>query len=396
MNEATVHSPTSPFRQLSFKHATKNQAPSPSENMKQRSHRTLVTWSHTGFFSHRTDGCPQKTQLRLWPDPSTVEAESKKSDQPEDVDTGATVAVDLVWWIYTLSRNHDLFIQIGSGNLVVIVFHVELSAFNFCCLHSFLTSWQHAVMQYVEKPLRWLLPNVDGWSILCECSPFRCKTLSQPHWHPVIVPHGLYIYVCVKQNPYNKLYRYTYIYISFFNIWRIISYIIYHNWLPGSSDTGRLIRFSTGNLVVKKCKVQEVGDAGMLQLEEKNQNVAFKKIKSDSSSVSCFFCRDLSWPLKKNHSIKKRIPDFFSSSVWLSIEFFALKIPWHLHLPPSLPLYWGTTCRRSQGWVISTRVESTQHGIEDSMDSWRDVATKKTMLIEILYWRRMRRWGWQI
>lgn len=149
------------------------------------------------FISHRTDGCPKKTQLRWWPDPSTVEAESKKSDQPEDVDTGATVAVDLVWWIYRLSRNHDLFIQIGSGNLVVIVFHVELSAFNFCCLHSFLTSWQHAVMQYVEKPVRWLLPNVDGWSILCECSPFRCKTLSQPHWHPVIVPHGLYIYVCV-------------------------------------------------------------------------------------------------------------------------------------------------------------------------------------------------------
>ena len=46
--------------------------------------------------------------------------------------------------------------------------------------------------------------------------------------------------------------------------------------------------------MVKKCKVQEVGDAGMLQLEEKNQNVAFKKIKSDSSSVAFFFCRDLS------------------------------------------------------------------------------------------------------
>lgn len=31
---STVHSPTSPFRQLSFKHATKNQAPSPAENVK--------------------------------------------------------------------------------------------------------------------------------------------------------------------------------------------------------------------------------------------------------------------------------------------------------------------------------------------------------------------------
>ena len=48
----------------------------------------------------------------------------------------------------------------------------------------------------------------------------------------------------------------------------------------------------------------------MLQLEEKNQNVAFKKIKSDSSSVAFFFCRDLSWPLKKKSFNKKTYPGF--------------------------------------------------------------------------------------
>ena len=97
---------------------------------------------------------------------------------------------------------------------------------------------------------------------------------------------------------------------------------------PGSSDTGRLIRFSTGNLVLKSENCRKLG---MLQPQKNTMfQGAFRSTKDSNMVCSVNICR-LSWPFWY-HSVIQYLSLSSHLQSDFSVELFALKSPWHLHV----------------------------------------------------------------
>ncbi len=161
---------------------------------------------------------------------------------------------------------------------------------------------------------------------------------------------------------------------------------------PGSSDTGRLIRFSTGNLVLKSENCRKLR---MLQPEKKTCS----KVLSDLQKIRTWFVLWISavfldhfdiiqlyntYPFLLIFNLTFQLNCSLSKALDICISAFLLATCFQ---PPSFPLYWGTTCPRSQGRptqrVSATEGDSSCTRKWMSFNGWERIRTATLLYIYI-------------